>query len=85
MADVVFGEAMFVDRDGRQLGLRSQVTTQKLPRRLTWQSMKFGMVVSHQAFYARRAIAPEYIENNLCADIDWVIRILKASRDPTMT
>lgn len=78
--DVVFGEAMLVDGNYRDQGLRSQATTQKLPEELNWRSMEFGMVVSHQAFYARRTLAPRYIGGNLCADIDWVIRILKASR-----
>jgi len=78
--DVVFGEVMFVDKNHRDLGLRSQVTTQQLPQKLTWRSMEFGMVVSHQGFYARKALAPAYIKDNLCADIDWVIRILKSSR-----
>ena len=81
--DVVFGEAMLVDKNYRDLGLRSQATTQRLPHELTWRSMEYGMVVSHQAFYARTSITPHYVLGNLCADIDWVIRILKASRKNT--
>jgi hypothetical protein len=39
------------------------------------------MLVVHQSFIARRSLAPEYMEGNLCADYDWCIRILKESGD----
>jgi hypothetical protein len=38
------------------------------------------MLVVHQAFVPRLSIAPPLIENNLCADYDWCIKILKKSR-----
>lgn len=38
------------------------------------------MVVCHQAFLPRRSLAPAYIDENLTADIDWVILCLKAAR-----
>jgi glycosyltransferase involved in cell wall biosynthesis len=79
-ADVLFGEVMLVSETRRRLGTRSQRTTQKLPETLDWRSLQMGMVVCHQAFIARRNIAPSYIENNLAADIDWVIEVLKKSR-----
>ena len=78
--DVLYGEVMLVSESRRHLGTRSQMTTRKLPENLTWKSLKKGMVVCHQAFMARTSIAPQYIENNLAADIDWVISILKKSR-----
>lgn len=78
--DVLYGEVMLVSETRRHLGTRSQLTTRKLPEKLTWKSLKRGMVVCHQAFMARTSIAPQYIENNLAADIDWVITILKKSR-----
>lgn len=78
--DVLFGEVMLVSFARRPLGLRSEVTTKKLPETLTWESLRQGMVVCHQAFVARRAIAPVFIEHNLAADIDWVIEVLKKSR-----
>ena len=40
-----------------------------------------GMLVVHQSFIPRRTIAPVYMENNLCADYDWCIEILKNSRE----
>jgi len=83
--DVLFGEVMLVDDDRKHIGTRSEITTQKLPAELSWKSMNCGMVVCHQAFLARRTITPFYIENNLTADIDWVIKILKKSRANTPT
>ncbi len=81
--DVLYGEVMLVDAHRRPLGTRSQLTTQKLPLYLDWQSLQYGMVVCHQGFIARRTIAPLYRTDNLAADIDWVIRVLKKSRKNT--
>lgn len=78
--DVLFGETMLVDADRKPLGTRSERTTQHLPERLDWRSLRLGMVVCHQAFLTRRSLAPDYIAGNLAADIDWIIRILKRSR-----
>lgn len=79
--DVLYGEVMLVSEARRHLGTRSELSTQVLPKKLTWESLRHGMVVCHQGFVARRAIAPEYIPDNLAADIDWVISILKRSRE----
>jgi glycosyltransferase involved in cell wall biosynthesis len=78
--DILYGDVMWVDAGRKHLGTRSQMTTQQLPDVLDWKSMRYGMVVCHQAFLPRRAIAPAYLENNLAADIDWVIRCLKHAR-----
>ncbi len=78
--DVLYGEVMLVDENRKPLGTRSELSTQKLPAQLTWSSLRSGMVVSHQAFIPRKTLAPNYIEDNLCADIDWVIHCLKKSR-----
>ncbi len=83
--DVLFGETMLVTFTRHPLGTRSTLTTQKLPQTLTWESLRHGMVVCHQAFIARRAIAPQYMEGNLAADIDWVIDVLKKSRKTVNT
>lgn len=83
--DVLYGEVMLVSETRRHIGTRSQLTTQKLPDSLNWKSLRLGMVVSHQAFVARRAIAPFYSENNLAADIDWVIAVLKKCRKTANT
>ncbi len=83
--DVLYGEVMMVDENRQPIGTRTEITTRKLPKQLTWQSMKLGMVVCHQAFIPRRSLCPLYIEDNLSADIDWVIKILKKSRKNSNT
>lgn len=81
--DVFYSDALFVNEDGSPVGLRSEATPHALPKRLRWQDMAMGMKVSHQAFVARRRIAPPYPINNLSADLDWEIRCLKAARRVT--
>lgn len=77
-ADVIFGEAMIVNESGKELGLRSVRTPHKVPENLTWKSLRWGMVVSHQAFIIRRSLALPYdLQYRVCADIDWMIRCLK--------
>jgi len=83
--DVLFGEVMLVTETRRHLGTRSELTTQKLPESLTWQSLKLGMAVCHQAFVVRKSIAPAYIGGNLAADIEWVIGCLKNCRKAVNT
>lgn len=79
--DVLFGEVMLVNEKREQLGTRSEVTTQKLPKELKWQSLKYGMCVCHQAFLPRREIAPLYALDNLSADIEWVILCLQKAKE----
>ena len=75
---ILFGETMLVDENRTHIGTRSAITVQKLPEKLTWQSMRYGMLVCHQSFLVRRSLPPpQYIEQNLAADIDWVIKCLK--------
>ncbi|HEY9259056.1 glycosyltransferase family 2 protein [Chitinophaga sp.] len=81
-ADVYYGEAMFMDENGVDVGLRSTQTPHQVPDQLTWKSLKHGMVVSHQAYVIRRSLSPLYdLQYKVCADIDWMIRTLKASRN----
>ena len=79
--DVLYGDTFFVDDVGNIQGLRSVITPHRLPKDLKWQDMKLGMLVCHQAFIARKSIAPLYMENNLSADVDWEIECLKRARE----
>jgi len=83
--DILYGEVMLVNDDRQELGTRTATTKQKLTNPLHWQDLAKGMVVCHQGFLPRRTIAPSYIENNLTADIDWVIKCLKTSKRTTPT
>jgi glycosyltransferase involved in cell wall biosynthesis len=78
--DVIFGEAMVRSEDGQVLGLRSEVLPHKCPTRLFKADFKRGMLVSHQAFIARRRCAPQYdLKYQLSADLDWMLRILDSA------
>ncbi len=50
------------------------------PRELSWKSFRWGMLVCHQAFYARADLAkahPYDLRYRYSADVDWCIRIMK--------
>jgi glycosyltransferase involved in cell wall biosynthesis len=80
-ADVIYGETKLINSRDEVLGTRSELTTRKLPKQMTWQDMKYGMVVSHQSILVKRSLVPEYDLKYTCSsDIDWVISSLKRSR-----
>lgn len=79
--DVIYSDTLMVDNSGTILGLRSELMPHKIPEVLSWEKYRMGMLICHQSFIARRAIAPSYQADNLSADIDWEIACLKnASR-----
>ena len=78
---VLYGETLLVDDARKQAGSMSTLSTRKLPKQLHWRDFLGGMLVVHQSFIPRRSLAPEYLDDNLCADYDWCIRILKNSEE----
>jgi glycosyltransferase involved in cell wall biosynthesis len=76
-ADIYYSDALFVQENGSPVGLRSVVTPHRLPTHLNWNDMALGMKVCHQAFVAKRKLAPDYDIHNLSADLDWEIKCLK--------
>ena len=75
---VLYGDTDIVDGEGRFLHHRRLAP----PENLTWKSFRHGMLVCHQAFYARTdfAIATPYNQKyRYSADVDWCIRIMKAA------
>lgn len=75
---VLYGDTDIVDGEGRFLHHRRLAP----PEDLTWKSFRQGMLVCHQAFYARTdfAIATPYNQKyRYSADVDWCIRIMKAA------
>ena len=75
---VLYGDTDIVDNEGRFLHHRRLSP----PEHLTWKSFRQGMLVCHQAFYARTdfAIATPYdLRYRYSADVDWCIRIMKAA------
>ena len=75
-AAVVYGDTDIVDNAGRFLFKRRLVP----PERLSWKSFRWGMLVCHQAFFARMDIAkdqPYDLSYRFSADFDWCIRVMK--------
>lgn len=73
---VLYGNTDIVDNDGRFLRRRRL----QPPANLSWRSFRHGMLVCHQAFYARLDIAktvPYDCRYRFSADVDWCIRIMK--------
>ena len=73
---VLYGETNIVDEEGRYLGKRHLSP----PKHLSWRSFCRGMLVCHQAFYARVDIArtiPYNLRYRFSADVDWCIRVMK--------
>ena len=75
---VMYGDTDIVDENGHFLHHRRLAP----PEHLTWKSFRQGMLVCHQAFYARTdfAIATPYDQQyRYSADVDWCIRVMKAA------
>ena len=75
---VLYGDTDIVDGEGHFLHHRRLAP----PENLTWKSFRQGMLVCHQAFYARTdfAIATPYdMQYRYSADVDWCIRVMKAA------
>lgn len=73
---VLYGDTDIVNMEGRFLRHRRLAP----PKRLTWRSFKWGMLVCHQSFYARTDIAKNIhynLDYRFSADVDWCIRIMK--------
>lgn len=75
--DVIYGETVLINDNGKILGMRRK----QAPEKLTWKSFLFGMMVCHQSVLVRREIAPVYNEKyRFSADFEWVLLSLKKAR-----
>lgn len=73
---VIYGDTDIIDSEGNYLYPRRL----RPPKRLNWRSFRWGMLVCHQAFYARTDIARSNTYNldyRFSADVDWCIRVMK--------
>lgn len=78
LPDILYGETAEVDENRRFVRMRRL----QAPEKLEWTSFKQGMLVCHQAFYARRDIVPLYdLKYRLSADVDWCIKVMKRSQN----
>ena len=77
LPDVLYGDTAIVDEEGHFLHMRRLAP----PENLNWKSFKEGMLVCHQAFFARRDLVEPYnLHYRFSADFDWCIRIMKKAR-----
>ncbi|MCR8558563.1 glycosyltransferase [Mucilaginibacter sp. BJC16-A38] len=76
-ADIYYGETEMINDEGQSLGQRRH----RAPEQFTWRDFKYGMSISHQAIYIRRALTEPYDRKyQLSADIDWIIRAAKKAK-----
>ena len=76
---VIYGDTHLVDGEGNFLR-RRRLTP---PEKLTWRSFQQGMLVCHQAFFARVDLAKQHPYNlsyRFSADFDWCIRIMRDAK-----
>lgn len=76
---VLYGDTDIVDNEGRFVRHRRLSP----PKKLSWRSFMQGMVVCHQAFYARTDLAkkvPYQLKYRYSADVDWCIRVMKMAQ-----
>ena len=77
LPDVIYGNTAIVDSEGHFLRMRRLMP----PEHLTWRSFRHGMLVCHQAFFAKRTLAEPYdLRYRFSADFDWCIRVMKKAR-----
>ena len=74
LPDVIYGQTELVDSEGHFVRMRRL----SAPEHLNWKSFRQGMLVCHQAFFAKRALAEPYdLRYRFSADFDWCIRVMK--------
>lgn len=77
LPDVLYGETAEVNANRKFVRMRRL----QVPEVLTWRSFRDGMLVCHQAFYARCDIAPMYdLKYRMSSDVDWCIKVMKRAK-----
>jgi glycosyltransferase involved in cell wall biosynthesis len=79
--DIVYSDTLLANSD-TILGLRSILSTRKLPQTLSINSWQKGMVIGHQAMIVKRSIVVKY--NTFfkhVADYNWAIDITKKANN----
>lgn len=76
-SDIIYGDTLIVDKKGKILRPRHLDS----PHILTYKSFLQGMLICHQAFMVRKAIAPQFnLEFRLSSDYDWCLECIAKSR-----
>ena len=82
---VLYGDTNIVDDEGRFLRHRHLAPPKK---GLSWHSFSNGMLVCHQAFYARADLAKRNLYDlnyRFSADVDWCIRVMKEAEKENLS
>jgi hypothetical protein len=75
-ADIYYGETEMLNANLESQGTRRHQT----PEKLSLNSFKYGMSVSHQAIYIKKSVTKPYNLNyQLSADIDWILSAIARS------
>ncbi len=65
------------DENWKSLGQRRH----QAPEDFSWKEFKYGMSISHQAIYIRKALTEPYDTHyKLSADIDWILKAAKGAK-----
>lgn len=76
---VVYGNTDIVDAEGNFIRHRRLTP----PEHLSWRAFRSGMLVCHQAFFARTDLARKFhydLRYRFSADFDWCIRIMHEAK-----
>lgn len=77
-ADIYYGDTELIDYEGKSYGRRK---LKRPPEKLTFKNMIDGMIITHQALIVKKDVSVDYdLQYIHCADIDWIIRVLKRSK-----
>ncbi|HAN79009.1 MAG TPA: glycosyl transferase [Bacteroidales bacterium] len=72
-ADLIYGETLITDQQGDTIGLRRL----KTPKKLTRNSFKKGMLISHQSVLVRKNIAPNFnLKYRYSSDYNWLMEVI---------
>ncbi|MCL2074437.1 MAG: glycosyltransferase [Marinilabiliaceae bacterium] len=75
-ADVYYGETIMINRNNQIIGKRRLTP----PKKLTWKSLRNGMLISHQSIIVAKNKSDFYnINYKFSADYEWVLLVLKNS------
>ena len=81
-SDIYYGDTIMIDSDGNEIGNRRLTP----PEKLTWESFKKGMLVSHQSFIVKKNIIKQYnLTYKFSADFEWCLLALKKAKKTTNT
>ena len=75
--DIVYGQTLIVDHKRKVLGKRHL----NAPLHLDFNSFSYGMVVCHQAFFAKKEITDNYnLKYRFSSDYEWCLKCLMRSQ-----